>query len=492
MSIIDWFRRGIKKVSGAIGGIKNQFYDDEYSAMYDYMQLWNAYYQNMVSNLLQYAANEEVYKNSTVTYPAMYRVCNKIATLVFSELPRFSFDEKSQERMDYIIDKNRLLEILRLGQTEVCGLGNVYIKINTDKTKDYPIIELVRALDAAPAYVDWGKITEATFYTLKRKEDNVYWWLAQTHTEIEGRKVIESKLYKGDSVNLGNEMPLDAIEETAEIEPVADLKTEASWFVHLKSPMPNNKDPYSCFGISVAANSLEQIDHINLTMQSYFKDDKLKQPKVAVSEDLVTPKRRGDKTKPVIDYDDEYYIMLNSTSGDQIYKSIDLPSKQADFEASIQGKLDRFYESCGLFRSALQKSGAKTATEWELADKDSTDTGADFKNSWLCVLDELFHALLEIDNAHYQGADVTSKTKHDLNQNITIEFMDSVKYDQQEKAATATSMYNAGMISLFTSLHEIFPDWDDERVRQEIDRKNAEAASKAKVTEVDFFGSGKE
>ncbi|MFA5378480.1 MAG: hypothetical protein WC455_22185 [Dehalococcoidia bacterium] len=479
-------------MSGAIGGIKNQFYDDEYSAMYDYMQLWNAYYQNMVSNLLQYAANEEVYKNSTVTYPAMYRVCNKIATLVFSELPRFSFDEKSQERMDYIIDKNRLLEILRLGQTEVCGLGNVYIKINTDKTKDYPIIELVRALDAAPAYVDWGKITEATFYTLKRKEDNVYWWLAQTHTEIEGRKVIESKLYKGDSVNLGNEMPLTTLEETADILPVADLETEASWFVHIKSPMPNNKDPQSCFGMSVAANSLEQIDHINLTMQSYFKDDKLKQPKVAVSEDLVTPKRRGDKTKPVIDYDDEYYIMLNSTSGDQIYKSIDLPSKQADFEASIQGKLDRFYESCGLFRSALQKSGAKTATEWELADKDSTDTGADFKNSWLCVLDELFHALLEIDNAHYQGADVTSKTKHDLNQNITIEFMDSVKYDQQEKAATATSMYNAGMISLFTSLHEIFPDWDDERVRQEIDRKNAEAASKAKVTEVDFFGSGKE
>jgi A118 family predicted phage portal protein len=469
---------------------ENRFYDDEYSAMYNYMQLWNAYYQNKADSLLRFAANDEVYKNATVTYPAMYRVCNKIATLVFSELPRFTFGEKSQARMNYIVDKNRLLDILRLGQTEVCGLGNAYIKINTDAGKDYPIIELVRALDVAPAYVDWGKITEATFYTLKSKDGNTYWWLAQTHTETEGRKVIESKLYKGDSVNLGQEMPLDALEETADILPVVDLKTEASWFIHIKSPMPNNKDPNSCLGISVAANSLEQIDHINLTMQSYYKDDKLKQPKVAVSEDLITPKRYGDRAKPVIDYNDEYYILLNSTSGDQLYKSIDLPSKQSDFEQSIQGKLDRFYESCGLFRSSIQKnSGAKTATEWELADKDSTDTGADFKNSWLCALDELFHALLEIDNVHYQDAGVTNKTKHDQTQNITIEFMDSVKYDQQQKAATSKDLYNSGMVSLSTALHEIFPDWDDKRVQEEIDRKNAESANRAKVTEVDFFGS---
>jgi A118 family predicted phage portal protein len=490
MSILGWLKRGIRRMNGIN---ENQFYDDEYSAMYTYMRLWNAYYQNKADNLLKFATNDEVYKNATVTYPAMYRVSNKIATLVFSELPRFTFDKKSQERMNYIIDKNNLFEKLRSAQTEVCGLGNVYLKINTDESKDYPIIEVVRALDAAPDYVDWGKITEATFYTLKSKEENVYWWLAQTYTAIEGKKVIESRLYKGDSVSLGQEKPLNEIEETADILPVIDLKTKMPWFVHIKSPMPNNKDPQSCLGISIAANSLEQIDHINLTMQSYFKDDKLKQPKVVVSEDLVKPKRIGDKIKPVINYDDEYYVVLNTASnGDQLYKEISLPSKQADFEASIQGKLDRFYESCGLFRSSLKTTGAKTATEWELADKDSADTGADFKNAWLCALDELFHAILEIDNVYYQGADVTNKAKHDLKQNITIEFMDSVKYDEQEKAVTATSMYNAGMISLFTSLHEIFPDWDDERVQQEIDRKNAEAASKAKVTEVDFFGSGKE
>jgi A118 family predicted phage portal protein len=488
MSFFDWIKRGIQKVSGVE---QNQFYADEYSTMYNYMYLWNAYYQNNVDNLLTLASNDDVYKNATVTYPAMYRVCNKIATLVFSELPRFTFDEKSQERMDYIIDKNRLFEKIREAQTEICALGNAYIKINTDETKDYPIIEIVRAIDAVPEYVDWGKVTEATFYTLKNRDGNVYWWLAQTHTEIDGKKVIESRLYKGDSVNLGQEMPLTTLEETAGIAPVIDLKTKSSWFVHIKSPMPNNKDTHSPLGISVAANSLEQIDHINLTMQSYYKDDKQKQPKTIVSEDLVTTHKKGNKIEHTVDFDEEFYILLNSDSGgDKIYKVVDMESKQADFEASIQGKLDRFYESCGLFRSALKTSGAKTATEWELADKDSTDTGADFKNAWLCALDELLHAIMEIDNIYYQGADVSKKVKHKLDQNITIEFMDSVKYDQQEKAVTATNMYNAGMISLFTSLHEIFPDWDDERVQQEIDRKNAEAANKAKVSEVDFFGSG--
>jgi A118 family predicted phage portal protein len=462
--------------------------------MYDYMNLWNAYYQNKVGSLLRFAANDEVYKNSTVTYPAMYRVCDKIAKLVLSELPRFTFDDASQKRMEYIIDKNKFLETLRLAQTEMCGLGNVYLKINTDKTKDYPIIEIVRALDASPEHVDWGKITKATFYAMKKKEGGTYWWLAQTYTDIDGVMVVESRLHKGDSVNLGDEMPLDALEETKDIPPVYDLETTSPWFVHIKSPMPNNKDPHSCLGISVAANSLEQIDHINLTMQSYYKDDKLKQPKVAVSENLITPKKRNNRVKPTVDYDDEYYVILNTeNSPDQIYKSIDLPSKQSDFEQSIQGKLDRFYESCGLFRSSIQKnSGAKTATEWELADKDSTDTGADFKNSWLCALDELFHALLEIDNAHYQDVGVTERTKHKLDQNITIEFMDSVKNDQQQKAATSKDLYGAGMVSLFTALHEIFPDWDDERVQEEINRLNAESAHKAKVTEVDFFGSDSE
>jgi A118 family predicted phage portal protein len=494
MSFIDWLKRGINRVSGIANIGQNQFYDDEYSAMYFNMQLWNAYYQNKVENLLKFATNDEIYKNATVTYPAMYRVCNKVAMLVFSELPRFTFDDKSQERLEYIIEKNKLFETLRLGQTEICGLGNVYLKINTDESKDYPIIELVRALDAAPTYVDWGKVTEATFYSLKSKEGNTYWWLAQTYTEIDGKKVIESRLYKGDSVTLGQERPLTDIEETADIAPVTDLKTKASWFVHVKSPMPNNKDPHSPLGMSIAANSLEQIDHINLTMHSYYKDDKLKQPKVVVTEDLVTSRKRGGQIEYTVNADDDYYILLNTQSdGSQLYKSLDLPSKQDSFEASIQGKLDRFYESCGLFRASIQKnsgvSGAKTATEWELADKDSSDTGADFKNAWYCALDELFHALLEIDNVYYQGADVTSKTKHDIKQNITIEFMDSVKYNQQEKAETSRGLYKDGMISLFTALQETFPDWDDERIQEEIDRRNAEAANRAKVTEVDFFGS---
>ena len=491
MSLIDWLKRGIKKVNEITGVEQNQFYGDEYSAMYDYMSLWNAYYQNEVDALLTLSSNDEVYKNATVTYPAMYRVCNKVATLIFSELPRFTFDEKSKDRMSYIIKKNDLFNKLRKAQTEACALGNVYLKINIDKDKDYPVIEVVRAVDAAPYYVDWGKITEATFYTLKSKRDKVYWWLAQTYTEVQGRKVLESRLYKGDSINLGKEMPLDAIEETAEISPVTELGTKASWFVHVKSPMPNNKDPHSPLGMSIAANALEQIDHLNLTMQSYFKDDKIKQPKAVVSEDLVATRKRGGQIEYTVDADDDYFVLLKSQGdGSQLYKVLDMKSKQGDFEQSIQGKLERFYESCGLCRSPVQKnSGAKTATEWELADKDSTDTGADFKNAWLNALDELFRAILEIDNVHYQDAGVTNKTKHNINQDITTEFMDSVKYDQDKKAETSKGMYKDGMISLFTALHETFPDWDDNRVQEEIDRKNAEAANKAKVSEIDFFGS---
>lgn len=447
MSIVDWLRRGINKV---INAEQNQFVSDEFTAMYKYMRMWDAYYQNKAESLLYYAHNDEVYKNATVTYPAMYRVSNKVATLIFTELPRFAFDKNSQDRMEHIIEKNQLFEKLREAQTEVCGLGNAYLKINVDKDKDYPVIEVVRALDAAPHYVDWGVITEGTFYALKAKEGNAYWWLAQTYTEKDGKKVIESKLYKGDSVNLGKEHPLTDLEETADIAPSEDLKTEAPWFVHVKSPMPNNKDPRSPLGMSIAANSLEQIDHINLTMQSYYKDDKLKQPKAAVTEDLVTTRKRGGKLEHSVDFDEEFYIVLNSgQNGDSLYKTIDMKSKQKDFEESLQGKLDRFYESCGLFRSAIKKeggAGAKTATEWELADKDSVDTAADFKNCWLVALKTLFRSLLEIDNVYFTGSDVNHRVKHDIKQSITIEFMDGIKNDQEERSQRALLEYNTDLI----------------------------------------------
>jgi A118 family predicted phage portal protein len=449
MSIIDVLRRGFRRVSEIVNVEQNSFVSEEYVKMYEYMQLWNAYYQNDPSVLSVCANNDEVYKNSTVTYPAMYRVCDKVAKLIFTELPKFTFDDKSAARMEYIITKNKLFERLREGQAEVCGLGNVFLKINVDEELDYPVIELVRGLDVAPSRVKWGVILEPTFYTLKKKDGKASWWLAQTYKTIDEKKVIESKLYKGDSVNLGVEKELTTIPETEKIKPIIDLGTENPWWVHVKSPMPNNKDPRSPLGMSIAANGLEQIDHINLTMQSYYKDDKLKQPKAAVTEDLVQTKVRGGKIEHIVDFDEDFYIVLNADKdGSSLYKVIDMKSKQKDFEESIQGKLDRFYETCGLFRAAVKKEsgGAKTATEWELADKDSIDTSADFKNSWLVALYTLFHAILEIDNKHYQGPKVTSKIKHDLKQNIVIEFMDGVKNDRTERANRALLEKNSGLI----------------------------------------------
>lgn len=481
-----------ENVSARFSIDERDFVDDKYKAMYGYIRIWNAYYQNTPAGLTTFAVNSEVYKNSTVTYPALYRVSNKVASLIFSELPKFDFDAKSQSRMDYIIQKNELFNKLRLAQAEAAGLGNVFLKLNVAKDKDYPIIEVVRAVDAAPVYVDWGIITEATFYTLEKKKDNICWWLAQTYTEQAGKKVIVNTLYKGTMDSLGKEVVLTDIEETKKINPIDDLKTDSQWFVHVKSPMPNNKDPLSPLGISIAANCLEQIDHINLTMQSYYKDDKVKQPKVVVTEDLVSNRTINGKIEHKVDYDEEFYIKLNpSADGSQLYKALDMKSKQGDFEESLQGKLDRFYESCGLFRSSIQKnSGAKTATEWELADKDSVDTGGDYKNVWITALQNLFGAVMEIDNVYFQDMGVTERTRHDLKQDITIQFMDSIKNDQQEQAEQADKLYKDDMISLFTALQKIFPLWSDDQINEEIARKNAEKAASAKVTEVDFFNNG--
>jgi len=485
--LFEWVKNFFKKDGTAK---PNLFQNEEYQKAFTRMELWDSYYRNDISMLRQYAANIEVYKKSTVSYPAAYRIGDKVAKLVFTELPKFTFAEKSQKRLDYIINKNDLFQLLRRAQTEVCGVGNAYLKVNVDPVKDYPIIELVRGVNAIPAEVDWTTVTGVTFFILMRKINIECYWLGQTYKKdkVSGNFVIENRLYKGTMMQLGEEVALTMITETAEKPPIDDLQTELPWFYHLKSPMPNNKNPDSVMGIAITANSLEMIDHLNLTLQSYYKDDKLKQPKVIVTEDLLHMVRGKTSVDHSIDFGKEFYVKLSSVTGDQIYKVVDMPSKQGDFEESIHGKLDRIYESCGLFRGAVQKnSGAKTATEWELADKDSIDTGNDYKNNWLTILDKMFRSIMEIDNRYYQDAGVTEKTKHNIRQEILIQFMDGVKNDYAERADTAKTLYAANMQSLQTSLIQIYPLWSEKRVIEEIALMNQEQTATAKASEIDFF-----
>lgn len=480
------------------------FLPSVFAPEYDYKRLWLAYLEGDLSTLsnsnFRMLNNQWIYNNCTVTYPVASKQTNKIARICLTEPPKISVDEgkednPSQDRINYVYEKNKLFLKLRKSTALMAAAGDVYLKTNTSSELDYPVISVVYPLDSWPKTTIWGEVIEACFIELVKEptqkgRSRAYFWKVEEHIlmEIDGAKrpYIRNRLYKGTASSIGKEVPINSIVETSEIQPLQELKTEKMWYVRMETPILNTKSPYAKTGMSIYADVLPMIDRINLTAQAYMKEIKLKQPKIAVSEDVLFQ----DKTSKTLkyNYDEDLLITFDydTSQGGKMIQPIDWSLYFAAYETAHKEQLDQIDEAVGL-STTKQVVGAKTATESEIEQKDTFETKADFQNVLKSGIIELTRIIMDIDNNHFQNGVVEKKTRHNLNAPITVEFMDSIQNDLEQRSEVAKGLYKDKMISLKTALGDIFPDWTDERIEEEIiEIKNENSIVSAST--IDFLG----
>lgn len=481
------------------------FYPTNFKNTYTFISLWKAYYAgdlNSLSGNTQTQKNNWLYKKGNVTYPVAKKAASKVAKACISELPRFTLaDEVAQGFIDKWVVKDDFMLKLREAAELMFALGGCNWTLNTTAADDEPVLKIINPTDSYPITFRNDKVYEvAVWYLIKEpltaNEINSgvdYYWIRESHIEHDGQWFIINQLFKGTQGEAGKLQAFNTIDETNEMHEIIQLNTENRWAGYFKSPEVNNIQPYSKLGMGMIANTLELIDMVNLTYQSWYKEHHQKQPKLFVSEDILSDTYDNDGNRTGVRYDGDQDIFVKmdldvdakKPNANDMIKAVEWDYKTGVISDSVDNQLVKVYDALGISGTNVKKSGSTgikstTATEMEIAEKDTFETKNDFQNVLKRTTEQILLSVLEIGNVHYGK-------KFNLEKSISVEFMDSIKHDQKEKLEKVELIKKTGLqVSEKTLLGMVFPDWDDARIEEEIKLYNDEAIA---VAEIDFMGA---
>lgn len=204
-------------------------------------------------------------------------IADKRASLTVLDIGISIDGSKRAERLQELADS--LLEKLPEKVAEADRLGGIMIKFNGEgwdffKPGDFGIT----GLDGN------GRITGAVFASYLSKSAKEHYTRLEYH-RFEGKKyLVSNKAFKTDQSplgmrrSLGRQVPLDTIEEWAEIEPEVSMDNlEKPLFAYFRIPGANNVDPDSPYGLAVFANAIPELKAVDVAaarMRGEIEDSK--------------------------------------------------------------------------------------------------------------------------------------------------------------------------------------------------------------------------
>jgi hypothetical protein len=168
--------------------------------------------------------------------------------LLFSEAPRVQFgeDKATQKWWDDMASRSNLHAKLLQAAEVQAPYGGVYLVIAWDKEiADYPFIRPVVPDCAIPEF-RWDVLNAVTFYEVVKAEKGKVW----RHLERHERGRILHGLYLGDEKTLGWPAPLQALPETAMLQPQVETVPGKLTAAYIPNMLPNREDPRSYQGRS--------------------------------------------------------------------------------------------------------------------------------------------------------------------------------------------------------------------------------------------------
>lgn len=410
---------------------------------YSHINEWLSWYQNDVSKFHKY----KVYNGSVTTSHERYRlgmakkVCEDWANLLLNEkavIKAGSFDEtlhKVLSNNNFDKQANQLIE-----KAFALGTGAFVEYLDAD---DNVIIDYLRADMIYPLSWDNGDIIECAFGTTRVFDGEEVIYL-QIHRY--GRKEDEEdpSAYYIENRYV-NAKSGEEIEPPEEIEELVRTGYDKPLFQILKPNISNNIDMDSPLGISVYANSIDQLKGCDLTYDSYINEFVLgrKRILVPISAAKMQMEKDGVATPTFDAKDTVYYMMPGDRSTDMSITEIDMNIRASEHELGIQRMLDLLSFKCGMGtgRFRFESSGVKTATE-VISDKSDLFQNRQ-KNTIIIesVIKDMVKAIAFLSGA----GDVE----------VTVNFDDSIIEDINTVIDRNIKLTQAGLRSKVTAIMEI-------------------------------------
>jgi hypothetical protein len=393
------------------------------------------------------------------------------SNLLFSEPPSITVAHgATQDRIVEMIEGGLHTKLIELG--EVCAaLGGAYLRVVWDlEMSDRPWIDVVHADGAAPEW-RYGRLWAVTFWRVLAVDGQQ----VTRHLERHERGYILHGLYEGTEGILGKPLPLDARAETKGLKPVV----ETGALKHLTAAyLPNIRPARAWRNIPGAANlgrsdyqGIEGIlDALDETYSSWMRDVRLGAGRVIVPESMLAGNGPGQGAS----FDDrEIYSGLNvlqrADSSSQLtlvqFKIRIEEHRGTCLELTQQAVRQAGY-SAGTFGSDSE-GAAVTATEIRARNARSMSTRAHKALYGKIAIAEIIEAQLAVEAGLLFKGDVEVECPD-------VEFQDSISEDPKTLAETAELLRRAQAASTETIVRLINPDWDDDRIDDEVARIQAE------------------
>lgn len=422
--------------------------------------------------------------------PVAADICRVSASTLFSAPVAFSDPDENDRltgRIDKILNTPETYSRLLVAAESSSALSGVYGRVVWDKeVDDHTWIDWVDA-DRAVGEFRWGKLSAVTFWTELASDDERTVW---RHLERYDRGFIEHGLYVGNKDGLGKRVDLTAHTVTQHLTDVVDLGVDelAARYIpnHRPNPTWRGEPALKDLGRSdLAADVIHLMDAIDHTWSSWMNDLNLGRGRLIVSEDLLTTRGLGLGTN--FDVDKTIFTPVGAASDKgeltHLMQAHQFDIRVTEHQQTYLELLRRTISRVGYspITFGLQDEVAATATEVDAKERDTNATRAARIRLW-SGLAELATIQLHVD-AHIFSTGVAPT------ETITVDWPTMHQASERQLAETVQLWEAARAASTETKVAMLHPEWDDERVADEVAAINGEQAPPTSIfgpSESDF------
>ena len=438
-------------------------------------QLWYRFWGR------QDSVGSRVKQRAKLHVPLASDISATSAALLFSEAPAIQVAEAhgkspnreaktAEERLTEILEEggatNRLLE----GADYASGVGGVYLKPAWDRAvADYPLVAVVQPDQALPEF-RFGILTAVTLWREVEKTDRDVLRHLERHETVNGRGVVLHALYRGSGDELGERLSDEELAAKLMLEPAIELPFDGLGIRYVPNMRPNRRLRGSPLGQSDIAGAEGLLDALDESWASWIRDIRLGKARIVAPRDFLD---KGGK----FDIDHEIYSPIDSPGGEGEDKGLN--ANVSLMQAAIRveehskttlGLIERIVDHAGYAPQTfgLQIEGrAESGTALNIRERKTFLTQQRKAAWWGAAIADLCEMLLAIDRAVFEGPAVPVRP------NVTM--ADSIAPDELQVATTVEMWHRAEAASIEVRVRAIHRDWEEEQVRDEVARIQAES-----------------
>lgn len=435
------------------------------------------------------ANNDASAQNTRLHAPLASDIASASADLCFSDTPSITIPgaddngadgsaaRASQDRLDYLVEANRVPTLLLEGGEVGAALGGYGVRISWDQTLigDRPILSIVHGDQTWPEY-SFGILTAITFWREVRAEGQVIW----RQLERQERGKTFHALYEGTAISLGKQRALSALTDTAALLPEVDGIEDRLLAAYVPNMLPNRKYRHSPFGRSDYAGVEPMLDAFDETWSSWMRDIRTGKSRIMLPESWMRP--TGDGGGGAFDSEQEVFaglpgLMQSDTSSPAgmitqsqfKIRTEDHAKTCAELFRTIIGSAGYSPSTFGLTDGS--SSGPITAREISSRDRRSLITRERKNGYTLPEWREILFTLQLVDAKLFASA---RKGAEPIRPDVQP--APAVQESARELAETVNLVHQAEAASRTVRVRMMHPDWTSDQVEAEVTELAAESA----------------